>query len=334
MFFLWRFTYCLFLQASWRSTNCLTTTWCPQTRPMRTWERLSVLRNKDRPLQIAGAVTRYPFWFFLTLFFSNSASSLMSKSLRNQLITTAQLYKKNPPSFVSSVSTTDGKIDVGVLGSQPGLSPHSPEGEEDPGQDVRVPRHQTVTGSWDRRCHQPRLVTATGTAPLTPANRRKGKKRDCEWWDKGNWQGGWAMEIMVGGEPEKWEAGRFITPEGGGGGGGGTRSALPEVWGSYRALRLCFLWKLNARRVQSVTAEERTRIPLIGCEQRKVPARPTAEFCVQTFVLPKLLLKRSTPRRRHPSKEMCNASSVTSLSMTYNYCDYFIIMGIERRRVN
>lgn len=80
------------------------------------------------------------------------------------------------PSFVSSVSTADGKIDVGVLGSQPGLSPHSPEGEEDPGQDVRVPRHQTVTGSRDRRCHQPRLVTATGTAPLTPANRRKGKK--------------------------------------------------------------------------------------------------------------------------------------------------------------
>lgn len=46
---------------------------------------------------------------------------------------------------VPSVSATDGKADVGVLGSQPGLSPHSPEGEEDPGQDVGVPGHQTVT---------------------------------------------------------------------------------------------------------------------------------------------------------------------------------------------
>lgn len=154
------------------------------------------------------------------------------------------------------------------------------------------------------------------------------KKRDCEWWDKRNWQGGWAMEIMVGGEPEKWEARRFITP---GGGGGGTRSALPDVWGrggSYRALRLCFLWKLNACRVQSVTAEERTRIPRIGCEQRKLPARPQ-----QSLVCRLLYCRNRFLRRRHPSKEMCNASSVTSLSMTYNYY-YFIIMGIERRWVN
>lgn len=43
------------------------------------------------------------------------------------------------------VSAPDGKADVGVLGPQPRLSPHSPEGEEDPGQDVGVPRHQTVT---------------------------------------------------------------------------------------------------------------------------------------------------------------------------------------------
>lgn len=76
----------------------------------------------------------------------------------------------------SLVSATDGKTDVGVLGSQPGLSPHSPEGEEDPGEDVRVPRHQTVTESQERYSHQQRHVTATGTRPLTPASRRKGKK--------------------------------------------------------------------------------------------------------------------------------------------------------------
>lgn len=46
---------------------------------------------------------------------------------------------------VPSVSATDGEADVRVLGSQSGLSPHGPEGEEDPGQDVGVPRHQTVT---------------------------------------------------------------------------------------------------------------------------------------------------------------------------------------------
>lgn len=53
-------------------------------------------------------------------------------------------------SLVSAVSAADGEADVGVLGSQPGISPHSPEGEEDPGQDVGVPRHQTVTQrqSW------------------------------------------------------------------------------------------------------------------------------------------------------------------------------------------
>lgn len=81
---------------------------------------------------------------------------------------------------MSAVSTADGKTDVGVLGSQPGLSPHSPEGEEDPGEDVGVPRHQTVTESEDRYSHQQRHVTATGAAPLTLANRRKGKKKKNE----------------------------------------------------------------------------------------------------------------------------------------------------------
>lgn len=48
-------------------------------------------------------------------------------------------------SLACAVSAADGEADVGVLGSQPGVSPHSPEGEEDPGQDAGVPRHQTVT---------------------------------------------------------------------------------------------------------------------------------------------------------------------------------------------
>lgn len=72
--------------------------------------------------------------------------------------------------YVSSVPAADGKTDVGVLGSQPGLPPNSPEGEEDPGEDVRVPRHQTVTESQEICSHHQRLVTATGTAPLTLAN--------------------------------------------------------------------------------------------------------------------------------------------------------------------
>lgn len=76
------------------------------------------------------------------------------------------------------MSTADGKTDVGVLGSQPGLSPHSPEGEEDPGEDVRVPRHQTVTESQERCSHHQRLVTATGTVPLMLASKRKGKKKE------------------------------------------------------------------------------------------------------------------------------------------------------------
>lgn len=48
-------------------------------------------------------------------------------------------------SLVCAVSAADGEADVRVLGSQPSVSPHSPEGEEDPGQDAGVPRHQTVT---------------------------------------------------------------------------------------------------------------------------------------------------------------------------------------------
>lgn len=80
------------------------------------------------------------------------------------------------PHMCHLVSAADGKADVRVLGSQSGLAPHSPEGEEDPGEDVRVPRHQTVTDSRDRNSHQQRRVTATHMAPLTLADRRKGKK--------------------------------------------------------------------------------------------------------------------------------------------------------------
>lgn len=76
------------------------------------------------------------------------------------------------------MSAADGKADVRVLGSQSSLSPHGPEGEEDPGEDVRVPRHQTVTDSRDRNAHQQRRVTATHTAPLALADRRKGGKNE------------------------------------------------------------------------------------------------------------------------------------------------------------
>lgn len=74
----------------------------------------------------------------------------------------------SPPerlSLVSAVSAADGEADVGVLGSQPGVSPHSPEGEEDPGQDVGVPRHQTVTESEV----EPKDATAAAAAATTSA---------------------------------------------------------------------------------------------------------------------------------------------------------------------
>lgn len=62
---------------------------------------------------------------------------------------------------MASVSATDGEADVGVLGSQPSLSPHGPEGQEDPGKDVGVPRHQAVTANREtassaETCHRHR----------------------------------------------------------------------------------------------------------------------------------------------------------------------------------
>ena len=47
--------------------------------------------------------------------------------------------------FCAPVFTAGGQADVRVLGSQPGLPPDRPEGEEDPGQDAGVPGHQVVT---------------------------------------------------------------------------------------------------------------------------------------------------------------------------------------------
>lgn len=75
-----------------------------------------------------------------------------------------------------SVSTTDGEADVRVLGSQSGLSPHSPEGQEDPGQDAGVPRHQTVTVQRHgviRRDALPPLAPA----PLLTGRREKEERR-------------------------------------------------------------------------------------------------------------------------------------------------------------
>lgn len=73
----------------------------------------------------------------------------------------------NGLSSVSAVSAADGEADVGVLGSQPGVSPHSPEGEEDPGQDAGVPRHQTVT--WTETELALKDTTAAAAAATTSA---------------------------------------------------------------------------------------------------------------------------------------------------------------------
>lgn len=122
----------LLLKASWRSISCPIMTSCPQIHPMRTCKRSSASRNKDLRLPIAGVVMRY----------SHAACKrgkcvhVYTKSLSSKTL----LW-----TCVPSVSATDGEADVRVLGSQSGLSPHSPEGQEDPGQDVGVPRHQTLT---------------------------------------------------------------------------------------------------------------------------------------------------------------------------------------------
>jgi len=78
--------------------------------------------------------------------------------------------------LVSSGSKTDGKTDVRVLGSQPGLSPHSPAVEEDPGKDVGIPRHQIVAESQEWCFHHPQTCHCHWHRPLTLAKGRKGKK--------------------------------------------------------------------------------------------------------------------------------------------------------------
>lgn len=72
-----------------------------------------------------------------------------------------------------SVSATDGEADVRVLGSQSGLSPHGPEGQEDPGQDVGVPRHQTVT------VRRNGVIRRDAPPPLAPTPLRGGKKEEA-----------------------------------------------------------------------------------------------------------------------------------------------------------
>lgn len=94
-----------------------------------------------------------------------STSTLILES--NQLIAAVR-----PPewlSLVCAVSAPDGEADVRVLGSQPGVSPHSPEGEENPGQDAGVPRHQTVTetetGLKDATAAAAAAAAATSAGP-------------------------------------------------------------------------------------------------------------------------------------------------------------------------
>lgn len=65
--------------------------------------------------------------------------------------------------------------------------------------------------SRERSSHHPRLVTANGTAPLRLANRRKGGKRVCEWWDNGKLTGMRMSDGRNGGQgARKMRGGRFI----------------------------------------------------------------------------------------------------------------------------
>lgn len=117
---------------------------------------------------------------------------------------------------------------------------------------------------------------------------------------------------------------------------GGRRSALPEVWGSYRALRLCFLWKLNAGRVQSVTAEERTRISSAASRGR-FPLGHSGVVCADFCPAETALKKNKNARLRdadiHPKKCVMQAQ--------WPHRQWLIIIVIilllsviERRRVN
>lgn len=153
------YVFLLLLKASWRSISCPIMTSCPQIHPMRTCKRSSASRNKDLRLPIAGVAMRYSH----TACKRGKCVHVYTKRLSsNTLVGTC----------VSSVSATDGEADVRVLGSQSGLSPHSPEGQEDPGQDVGVPRHQAVTVQRDG------VVRGDAPPPLIADRRERAKKKE------------------------------------------------------------------------------------------------------------------------------------------------------------
>lgn len=223
-----------------------------------------------------------PFSFFDTAFFSNSASSLKRKSLRNQLITTAQLYKKTKQNRCALCLQCLRQM--GKLMSE--CWAHNPASRLTA---LRVKKTLAkMLESQDIKLWQGVETDAVISRDLSPPLARRHLRRPIgEREKKRLWMMG---QRKLTGRMSDGDNGRRRTREMRGeeiyytGGRWGVGVALPEVWGSYRALRLCFLWKLNARRVQSVTAEERTRIPLIGCEQRKVSRSAhsrvlCADFC-------------------------------------------------------
>lgn len=183
---------------------------------MRTCKRSSASRNKDLRLPIAGVVMRYSH----TACKRGKCVHVYTKSLSsNTLVWTC----------VPSVSATDGEADVRVLGSQSGLSPHGPEGQEDPGQDVGVPRHQTVTVQRNG------IICRDASPPLAPtpliADRRekeeRRKKRPQTMGQSHPIRGGWLTDNGQGG-PERW---KIYYSSGG----------LPSCGGREGVLVWCFL---------------------------------------------------------------------------------------------
>lgn len=63
--------------------------------------------------------------------------------------------------FISAVFETDGETDDRMLGSQPRLPPHSPQGEKNTGQDVRITGHQAVKGADGALTIRLALISAT-----------------------------------------------------------------------------------------------------------------------------------------------------------------------------
>lgn len=156
------------------------------------------------------------------------------------------------------------------------------------------------------------LISRDVSLPLTLADRRKGGKK-MRLWMMGQKKVTGRMSERDNGRQgsRKMRGERFITP--------------PVVWAtsaSDQTLRLCFLWKLNDCRGPGPLEDEDWN-PSQRREE-EAPALPSQQNSVQIFALSRLhsfffffdsVTVGSAHSDCHPSKEMSDSCSVTSLSM-------------------